>query len=207
MNKNTAASLVSGILAFIMMISISVLAMIICFALTLFNINYVTHKMDDRYFDSAINSLNSSLKNEIAPPSGFPEEVFDGLINKHLIKEDSVSAAKSLLLGIDYIYNSSRVRDIFITRFTQFAEDEGISFTKANLNSLTEYCLEEYERQINISFLKSFAPVRRIFDKYYTYGLLLFSALLITATLFLFKVNRFKHRAVRYCVYSLFASS
>lgn len=207
MNTNTLTHIISSILAFISMICISLLIIVICLALTLFNIGFISAKMDEEYYNSALVSLNDSFKNEIAPPSGFPEEVFDEAFNIYILKEDSVSAVKSFLLGLDFTYDSSRIEQILMTRFKNFADEKGISLTDTNLDTLVDHCLEAYERHINVTFLKSFAPIRRLFDKYYVYLLMSLSLLLIISVLLLFKTNYIKHRAVRYCIYSLFASS
>lgn len=207
MSKSLAVHIISSVLSFIMMICITVLVLIICLALTLFNVGFITYKMDDAYYNAAIASLNNTLKNEIAPPSGFPEEVFDDLFNTGVIQEDSIACVQSIMLGLDLSYDKSRVQQLLMDRFTQYAEQNNMKLTDNNLESLTDYCVEEYERQIVVSYLKSFAPVKRIFDRYFTYALLSFSALLILTALFLFRIQKFKHRGVRFSIYSLFASS
>ncbi len=207
MSKSLAKHIVSSMLSFIMMICISVLVLIICLALTLFNVGFITYQMNDTYYFAAIDSLNNTLKNEIAPPSGFPEEVFDDLFNKGVVQEDSIACVKSIMLGLDLPYNTPRIRQLLMDRFTEFAQQNNIPLNDNNLDSLTDYCIEEYEQQIVVSYLKSFAPIKRTFDNYFTYALLSFSALLILATLFLFRIHKFKHRALRFSIYSLFASS
>ncbi|MDD4546872.1 MAG: hypothetical protein PHR24_06210 [Oscillospiraceae bacterium] len=200
-------SIISGIISFLMMICISLLVISISLQLTIFNINYITNKMDNEYFDSIIGSLTKTLKDDIAPPSGMPEEVFDDLFNRYIIMEDTRASLHAVLTGIDYSYDSSRVHDILLKRFTEYAEKKDIKISDTNIDTLTDYCIVEYERHISLPFIKSFASIRRLFDNTFTYLLLGISVLLILLTMFLFTIYRFKHRAIRYCIYSLFASA
>ncbi|MDD2418606.1 MAG: hypothetical protein PHP68_06165, partial [Oscillospiraceae bacterium] len=92
-------SIISGIISFLMMICISLLVISISLQLTIFNINYITNKMDNEYFDSIIGSLTKTLKDDIAPPSGMPEEVFDDLFNRYIIMEDTRASLHAVLTG------------------------------------------------------------------------------------------------------------
>ncbi len=207
MIKVRVSQFISGILSFMMMICITFLVVFISLSLTLFHSGFISDRMDDRYYQSALDSLVETLKNEVAPPSNIPEEVYDGLFNAQIIREDSKANVSSILVNIDDTFDSSRIHRLIMDRFTEYAHDNNINITETNLDTLADYCLEEYERQISVPYLKSFAPIRLWFENAFTYVLLIFSVLLILLALFLFRIHTFKHRAVRYCTYSLFASA
>ncbi|MDD2362164.1 MAG: hypothetical protein PHH84_04305 [Oscillospiraceae bacterium] len=200
-------SIISGILSFLMMICITLLVISISLQLTIFDINYISDKMDNDYYDSVIDSLTTTLKDDISPPSGMPEEVFDDLFNRYIIMEDTQASINAILTGIDYSYDSTRVHDILLNRFTKYANEKNVKISDTNFDTLIDYCLVVYERHISLPFMKSFSSVRRLFDNTFTYLLLAVSTALILLIIFLFAIHRFKHRAIRYCIYSLFASA
>ena len=207
MRKNPVLQIVSGVLSFLMMICISLLVSSISLEATIFNTNFIIKRMDNKYYDSVISSLTRTLKDELAPPSGMPEEVFEGLFNRYLIKEDAQASVRAVFANIDYTYDSSRIHNILMTRFTKYVQENNIEISGTNIDTLTDYCLKEYERQISIPYMKTFAPLRQLFENAFPYALLGISLLLILLTLFLFRIHRFIHRALRYSIYSLFASA
>jgi hypothetical protein len=207
MKNKRVSQIISGVLSFMMMVCITILAVSISLSLTLFNSGFLTGLMSDKYYESALNSLTEKLKNEYAPPSHMPEEVFDGMFEVYQIKEDSQEGVRAILAGIDYSYDSSRVRNQIMNRFTKYTEDKKIDITETNLETLADYCMEEYENNISVPYLKNFATIVRLFQNMFTYILLICSFLLIFLALFLFRIHRFKHRALRFSVYSVFASA
>lgn len=207
MNKFLVSQVISAILSFLMMICITVLATSICLSLTFFRPGFITERMNDKYYNLALDSLRQTLKDEIAPPSHMPEEVFGELFNVYLIEEDSQESVRAILEGIDYFHDSSQIRKMVMDRFIKYAEENNIDHAETNLEALADICIEEYKRQISVPYLKSFAPIRHMFQEAFTYMILILSFLLILLLFFLFGIHRFKHRALRYCIYSLFASA
>ena len=69
MNKFLVSQVISAILSFLMMICITVLATSICLSLTFFRPGFITERMNDKYYNLALDSLRQTLKDEIAPPA------------------------------------------------------------------------------------------------------------------------------------------
>ena len=114
MIKVRVSQFISGILSFMMMICITFLVVFISLSLTLFHSGFISDRMDDRYYQSALDSLVETLKNEVAPPSNIPEEVYDGLFNAQIIREDSKANVSSILVNIDDTFDSSRIHRLII---------------------------------------------------------------------------------------------
>lgn len=207
MNNDTPRTVISVILSFLMMICLVLLGLIISLDVTIFQVHFITKRMNDRYYNSVMTSLTNQLQEKIAPPSGFPEEVFEGLFTRSTIETDSKASVQAVLANADYTLNTAALHDKLIKRFTEYAQQNQLKLTDANLESLAQICIDEYERQISVPFLKSFASVRITFLRYFPYALLGISTFLIVVLVFLFRLHPYKHRAVRYSIYSLFASA
>jgi hypothetical protein len=207
MSKKHLTQIISVILSFLLMVCITVIMISSCLAITAIKTGFVTDLMDDSYYQSVMNSLTETLKQKLSPPSNIPEEVFDNLFTIYFVKEDLISNTNAVFAGIEDGYNKERVREHVIENFEIYASDNNLNLSLANLQTLADYCLEEYDRHINLVFLKSFAPIREMFEKMFTYILLGFSVILILLTLFLFGIHKYKHRALRFLSCSLFSSS
>lgn len=207
MQKDTLRTVISTILSFMMMVCLSLLALLIGLYFTIFQVNFIVRRMNDRYFDSVMQSLTKQLQDEIAPPSGFPDVVFENLFTRASVESDSRNYVQAVLGNLTYTLDTTKLRDDLVQRFTDYAVQNNLSYKKENLESLAQICIDEYERQITVPFLKSFSSVRLMYERYFPYALLGLSTFLIVLVLFLFRIQPFKHRAVRYCIYSLFASA
>ena len=206
MNKNTVRSVISVILSFLMTLAITLLLVLVCLRLTIFNKDYIPSRINEAYYTTALNTLTEKLKT-FAEPSMMPEETFDNLFTADMIKEDLKEAMKDTLSGLDYSFDDTAVHKLLMDRFTQYAERSGIKTDSANLESLTSLCIQEYKKQISIPFLQTYAPIRNMFDNFFVVALLILSGVLIGILLLLFFIHPYKHRAVRFTIYSLLASA
>lgn len=207
MNRKHLSQVISVILSFFIMVCITVIAVSSCLAATVFRKNFFSRIMDDEYCQSVMESLTDTLKNKLSAPSRIPEEVFDDLFSFYFIKEDINSNLSAKLVGIENGYNNERVREYVAEKFKSYAASNNMEFSEDNLKHLVDYCMEEYDNHVSFIFLDTFLSFRNVFDKAFTYILIGFSVILIFLTLFLFSIHKYKHRAVRFCACSLFASS
>lgn len=204
--KENIRSVISGILSFLLSLCITMLVIMLCLDFTTFQANALNTDMNDSFFRQTQQSLTEDLK-ELIPPSGLPDTIFDDLISVSMIKKDATQVVQNTLGGIKEAYNSDTVRQLFMNRFTQYADSQGIDVQSTNLDSLADSCAAVYERQITVPFLQTYAPFRLMFDKVFTYSVICLTALSIVILLILFHIHRFKHRAVRFSIYSLLASA
>lgn len=199
--------IVSMILSFLIMVCLTILIFFSCLAVTVFRADFLARLMNDRYYQSVMDTLTETLKQKLASPSNLPKEAFDGLFSRGQMKEDVKSNLNAKLAGINSGYDRERVRQKVIERLKSYADGRGADISGTNLESLADYCMEEYDRHIGLFFLDDFAALRNRFDELFAYILPGFSMLLILLNLFLFKLHRFKHRAVRFCACSMFSTA
>jgi len=207
MKKKHLSQAISVILSFFIMVCITVIAVSSCLAATVFRKDFFSGLMDDEYCQSVMESLTDTLKQKLSAPSNIPEEVFDNLFSFYFIKDDIKSNLNAKLVGIESGYNNERVREYVAEQIKSYAANNNMEISEDSLNPLVDYCMEEYDNHISFIFLDTYLSFRNVFDKAFTYILIGFSAIAIFLTLFLFSIHKYKHRAVRFCACSLFASS
>lgn len=205
-HRERTRAVISAVLSFFMTLCIALLAVLSLLSFTLFQENSIIGKMNDSYYQGVQDSLTENLK-ALAPPSGLPDTIFDGLFSLSTIEKDSKAAVQNMLAGIDQTVNTDAVRQTLMDRFTEYAQSNGTDVNATNLDSLADTCAAVYERQVCSPLLKYYAPIRSVFDRFFAFALIGLSVLLIAMTLFLFRIHRVKHHAVRYCIYSLFGSA
>lgn len=205
LNNEKVRTAISAILSFFMTLCITLLVVLTVLSFTLFQTNSITGRMNQNYYKSVQVSLTENLK-ELAPPSGLPDTIFDDLFSLPMIERDSKAAVQNTLAGIDQTINTDEVKQALMNRFTEYTQESGTDVNSTNLDSLADTCVSVYERQVCSPLLKYYAPIRSLFDKFFTFSLIGLSVLLIVLILFLFRIHHFKHHAVRYSIYSLFGS-
>ncbi len=206
MKKSKLREGISLVLSFLMMFCATIITAFSCLMLTAFNKTYIPDQMNSAYHEATLNSLVATLKT-LAAPSQLPEEVFDDLFTISMVTKDSENATSAVLGGISYSFDESDVRKLLEGRFQQYAQTAGLDMKATNLDSLIDLCVQTYEQQISVPFLKTFVPIRTTFEKAFTIVLLAVSAFLIVSIVLLFSIHPYKHRALRYTIGSLFASA
>lgn len=206
--RDVQRSVISIILSFFISVFLTILVVFICLSLTVFSENFIINTMDDDYFASEQEELVINVQN-IAASSHFPDTVFDDLFTQSMIKQDTTEYVQAIMGGITYTFDSTEVEQLLRTRFTQYAQENGLAITSETaLDTLVASCAEVYKNQVNsVPFLQYFAPIRKQFDKVFAIALIALTGFLILISLFLFSIQPFRHRAFRYIIYSLFGSA
>ena len=195
---------ISSFIAFVMSVLLFILTMGACLSVTVFHRDFVLDTLEKAgFYDKTVNTVLDNMK---ALPGGVPAELFDDLIDANLVRKDIINSVTAAFSGDSaYRLDLQPLKDSLMARFTDYAANNGLAISeesKANLQTLVDTCADVYRDQVTIPFIDTFGQIRLMFSKGYTVGMVIIVLLCALLALFLMSIRRYKHRGVRFLVYS-----
>ncbi|MCI8554770.1 MAG: hypothetical protein HFJ80_07500 [Clostridiales bacterium] len=197
--------IISSFIAFIMALLLFLLAAGSCLSVTIFNQDFVLKRLEKaNYYQKSADTILDQMK---SLPGGVPAEIYDGVIDADLVYKDIVNGVTAAFTGdSSYRLDLQPLKEDLMSRFTTYAAENELVISDESaesLQTLVDTCTKLYRDQVTIPFVDTFGQIRMLFFKGYTIGIVVIVLLCALLILFLLSIRRFKHRAVRYLVYSL----
>lgn len=211
MKQHILRTVISGFLAFVLSLLLCGLVAATCLFHTIFDEQFVMNRLEQADFYEKTAATITDNMESLGIPGGIPAEVFDGFVTGEMVEKDVVNGITAAFEGnSSYQLNLTPIREELNQRFTAYAESQSITLTEEiqeGLNNLVEYCTTEYRQQVTIPFIETFGQIRMMFARGYNAGLVIGAILCVLLVVFLFSIRRYKHRALRFLVYSFWGGA
>ena len=209
MKKDTTRSIISVLLSFVLSLIIFVLVIVACTSATLFDQNFILKRLNEsNYYRATVNSTIENFQ-ALGIPGGIPEEVFDDIINEEFVKNDIVDMLWDSYNNVPYQANLEPLKTRLNNEFVNYANENNIEITdetEESLKTLVNYCADEYKNQISNPVISFLGQIKVTVYNILVAALIIMTVMISLILVFLFKMQHYKHRAIRYIVYSQFAA-
>lgn len=204
--KSTAEKAVSILISFLISLFLFLFACNLIAQCTLLNPDYLRKQLSEsHYYENTLAEVENEFSS-YASASGFDQKLLDSALD---ISDLQLSVNQSL----NQIYGEEPEQHVaadFQGKLDQIltrnAESRGVSLTEENKNSLqflAETCSNTYLQDISFPYTKELAEViGKIKTCLKIPGLLLPMMAAVLAGI-LFRINRWRHRALRACIYAV----
>ena len=145
------------------------------------------------YTEYAVPQITEEL-NELAIPSGLPEDFFTGKIDKAAFSKLYYSCTENLAAGNkDYKLDVDAFKSDVYNRVAEYSKNEGGELTsevEKDIELFSQECSKIYLSYVNPSLTSYLFDLLNTVDKYLLTALIITTIFTISVGIFLFKVNR-----------------
>lgn len=209
--SNTKSTMrISIILSFFLALFLFLSTLFISVQSTLLSRGFILSKMLNEDFYTA-----TALKMEddmayVGQGSGIHKEFFINLVNRVDVEKDIESKILSYFAGITEEFDTSKFKSALKVKVYEYASGKGVSAygeKKVNLDLFIHECSVIYANAIEVPSIHYLVPGIVRLNRHFMILSIVFVVLSLTVFGIIFFINRYKHKVLRYSIYSLFASA
>ncbi len=209
-NKEKIRTSISFFLSFLLSIIIFLTAGVTGIYIGVFNESVILNQLNrSNYYEQVQKSIESRFIS-ILLPTGLPDSVLDDVITLERVYINAKNYIEGNLKGQTVIINSKSMSNQFSQNLKNYMQEEKIEETEEiskGMEALVDSVEKEYTRLLEFPFINYYVKYKAIYKKIMavTLPILIGVAVIIIATLL--KMQRWKHKAVRYIAYADLAAS
>ena len=210
LNRNRMKSIISYVFSFLLTVLLVVFYLCAGFNLGVFDNKSVTKAIyESHYYQRVYDELYQELE-QVVTEAGFPAEVLMDAITQERVYIGSKNYVDRALRGEEPVIKTEKLKNQLRSNVEAYLKQENIIRTQELDNDLTKLIAvieENYKEAIQLKLARDIAGYRMRYER--MFGIVL-SALVILIggiCVCLVKLHRYRHKGVRFIVYSLLTSS
>lgn len=200
----------SLVLSYILSLVFFLLFVLIGIKAGVFNNNVILDRLNkSNYYHSIYETVLDNVESVLLP-TGLNESVLNSVITMDMVYIGAKNTIEGTIRGEQVTQDTSGLENRLIKNIEDYAAENGIAYGTEQgqgLIKLSKDIAFEYTRMMDFPFINYYVKYRSIYDKLFV---ILVPVLLVIAgfiIVMLLRMQRYKHRAVRYIEYSTLAST
>ena len=208
-SKKRLRGIISTILSFLLAVLFTVGSVLVGLYIGFLNENRIIDGLNYKDYYSGVEENFYQNSKDITTPMGLPENVVDGIVDSETIYENIKDYVVAAVNGQTYVFATEDLKTKLEQNVRNYFTSQGWEITseqEATIPQYTQMIADEYVSCVKDPFVEHFAAVKRIFQKILLIGI---PAIVILSAIIIFMLvhmQKWKHRGVRYVVYSSFAT-
>lgn len=207
---NKRKRLLSGMFAFLMTLSLVLLFICIGLSIGVFNTRSITTSIDRSDYHNEVFHTIREKNAGILSQAGLPEELLSEIITLERVYVGGKNYVSATLKNEQPQLNYDHVREDIVEKLKQYIETEGVSITPLlddGLDMVADAVLNEYKNGVQLQFVNYFMEYRETFNRGITFVVPILLLVIGSLGYILFRMQRYKHRGLRYITYAVIAAS
>lgn len=203
-------NILSGFLAFFLTIILTVGTLCISIYMGFFMSGRILNGLNYKDYYASVEAFFYQNARDITIPIGLPPEIVDGIVDSQTIHDDVKGYVLAALKGEEYEFHTDMLEVNLTNHIYAYFEEENLTMTQLQEDTVPEYVgiiADKYVEDLKVPLITYISKAKRIYTKILlgilTGGLILGSAIVVV----LFRMYRWRHRGLRYVVYSTIATA
>lgn len=196
------------LIAFAICLTTTAIIIMASICTTLSQGSFVKNMGSANYYQNAKNQIIEQFNN-IAIPSGLPQDFFDDLNLEIDVYEDVNEQIKSVFTGSEIVLNKVKLGNTITENIKKYVTSQGqqIDFaTEIEIKSIVDDCLKEYEKQILVPHLAQIVSAWGRIEKYVNTIIIVLFLAVVAACVMIVLSKKWKGHKVSYMAYSFLGS-
>lgn len=200
---------ISTLLSFLLAVIFTVGSVLIGVYIGFLNENRIIDGLNYKDYYSGVESTFYENSKDISTPIGLPDTVLDGIVESEKVHQDVKNYVVSAVNGQTFIFDidslknklEENVRGYFASQEWEIQPEQ-----EATIPEYTQLIADEYIKCVKLPLVEHFASAKRVYQKILLFAIpsiVILSAIIIFMML---HMQKWKHRGIRYIVYSSFAT-
>lgn len=208
-SKKMLRGVISTLLSFLLAVIFTVGSVLIGLYIGFLNENRIIDGLNYKDYYSGVEESFYQNSKDITTPIGLPDTVVEGIVESETVYEDVKNYVVAAVNGQTFVFATDdlkskleeNVRGYFASQEWEMTPEQ-----EATIPEYTQLIADEYVDCVKVPFVEHFASAKRIFQKVLLIGIPAIIVLAAVIIFMLIHMQKWKHRGIRYVVYSSFAT-
>ena len=202
--------IISSILSFLLSILLTVATVALAIRAGFINESRILDGLNYKDYYSGVEAQFYQDAKDLSTPMGLPENVLDGIVDSDTIHEDVRGYVSAAFQGKQYTFHTDELEQSLTDHIYRYFQEQGWQLTQEQLTTIPEYTemiSDKYVEDLKVPLVNHFDKINRNYTKIMVLGItgcLILSAVIIFV---LIRMYRWKHRAIRFVIYSTLAAA
>lgn len=202
--------IVSSILSFLLAILLTVATVALAFKIGFINKGRILDGLNYKDYYGGVESQFYQDVKDLATPMGLPEKVLDGIVEQDMIHDDVKGYVDACFAGREYTFHTEELQHNLTEHIYQYFQEQGWQLSEEQLTTIPEFTrlvADKYVEDLKVPLVEHFDNINAKYTKIMVLvltGCLIPGLVIVVA---LIRMQRWKHRGVRFIVYSTLAAS
>jgi len=209
-SKKFLKEFISIILSFLLAVVFTVMSVVVGIYIGFLNENRIIDGLNYKDYYTGVETTFFENSKDISTPIGLPESVLEGIVESEKIHSDVKNYVTSSVNGQTYTISTEELRNKLTENVRKYFADQGMEITpeqEATIPEYTQIIADEYVKTVKVPFVNHFAQAKLTVQRILN---ILLPVCLILSGVIIFiivRIRKWKHRGVRYIVYSTLSSA
>ena len=196
---------ISCVLSFLLSLFFTVGTILIALKFGFLNETSVLDGMAEKdYYKSAEKEFYQAAK-VFTIPVGLPVDVVDGIVSSETVYSDIQNYVTNAVNGKEYVFNTDDLESRLTEKVYNYFRNEGLEMTEEQITTVPEYTgliAEIYVKTMKVNYVSLLGKVNASYGNLIWIGAAICLVISIVIIGMLLKMYHWKHRAMRFVVYS-----
>lgn len=208
-SKKIMRSIISTVLAFLMTLIFTAGSVLIGIYIGFLNENRIIDGLNYKDYYSGVEEKFYENITDLSTPMGLPESVVLEIVESERIYEDVKNYVVAAVNGQTFVVSTEELKNNLEANVRAYFESQGWEMTAEQESTIPEYTqlvADEYLEAVKVPFVEYFATAKNLLRKILLVAL---PVMIVSAAVIIFmllRMQRWKHRAIRYVAYSSFST-
>lgn len=209
-SKKIARNILSSFLAFFLTVLLTVGTLLVSIYTGFFMKGKILDGLNYKDYYAGVEEYFYQDVKDMSIPSGLPEEVLDGIVDSQTIHEDVKGYVLAVLDGKEYVFRTEGMQKKLSDNIYAYFQDENVQMSELQEKTIPQYVqtvADRYEEDLKVPLLTYIYKARCLCSRLFVAvgaGILLIGGAIVFS---LIRLYRWKHRGLRYVIYSTIATS
>lgn len=209
-SKKWLKGIISVILSFLLAVIFTVGSIVIGIYIGFMNENRLLDGLNYKDYYSSVEKSFYEKSKDISIPVGLPETVLEGIVESEKVHSDVKSYVVSSMNGQTFIISTEELKNKLEENVRKYFSEQNIVMTpeqEATIPEYTNIIAAEYEAAVKVPLVTYFNQAKLIIQKVI---LILVPVSILLAAIIIFilvRMRKWKHRGIRYVVYSCISTA
>lgn len=202
--------LLSSLLAFFLSVFLTAGTVCIAIYLGYFTENKVLDSLNAKDYYTDVEEFFIEDAKDLTLPSGLPVEIVEGMVDSNTVHDDVRGYVKASFRQEEYIFATDKLKKNLTENVNFYFAESGTEMTQLQKDTLPEYVqsvADLYEEDLKVPLVDKIPAIRNVFLKVMIVVLAVSALLGMGIIITLIRMQRWKHRGMRYIVYSTLATA
>lgn len=202
--------IVSSVLSFLLAILLTVGTFLIGIYAGFLNGNRIIDGLNYKNYYTSVEKYFYQNAADVTIPIGLPESVVDDIVDSRTVYEDIRGYVVASVKGNSYTFHTDELKQRLTDNVNQYVATQGLEMNeeqKATIPQYTQLVVDEYEKDLKVPFIGYFAKMKTIYQKVLMIGLPILLILSVIIIWMIIRMYQWKHRALRFIIYSTTATA
>lgn len=201
---------ISIIFSFILAVIFTVMSMIIGVYIGFLNENRIIDGLNYKDYYKGVEDAFYENAKDISTPIGLPESVLEGIVESEKIHSDVKNYVTSSVNGKTYVISTDDLRNNLAENVRNYFAQQNMEMSpeqEATIPEYTQLIADEYEQTVKVPFVSYFAQAKSSMQKIMLIVVPVCLVLTAIIVFMLVRMRKWKHRGIRYIVYSTLSAA